>query len=1177
MTIKESSKEGIQQEMENYNKLYLQQLDPFIKVHFQSSLKGTELSKTLIKHFDQFNVHGKVWDNSIIRNRLSSDKFIIQIETGDQVSFPEKQSKIQQPHSILSPFNENSTLFPNGILDHLWFDKYINIVPFNLIYICELGEVEDTPQFVRFINDLNAQLNSMGTNLTVIVCSEDLPEDTRLQSLRQATGLTTTSTGIIYLQNQKVTLERDIEMLVSSLLPSLKNVAHNFYTNIERKIDQRNKKYYSFPTSIDNVDTSIELTPKFLETRNILKRAIMFEFINPHNLEEPTRLLEISYQNLSIILNTCYNNNLSDHDRNTIGQFRILLDVITFHIVRSYLSAEEPLRALKIHKSHITNIAGIIGLDKNWICTQYEWLAELMKLIPASILSDLSNSTIVKQQDHYNRNRGTMVAFFGGIQLPEFDVITNPGLIYLKAYGYIESSDRLRKIKNLEAALEELDKGHSMIPPGAHGSVDEGGDEISSLVSYVNWLLGEEYFARGNDGDILKASEYYEIAYSIIGPSEWPEISWLILSRLVQCYSACKNKKQELITMLRLSLISQKSRYAPSRGIVSISKDIFSEKEIELDIIEPNFPDLFDIDILLVNDLLKHETSVHDKCTLQVCIKSLVNKQTLKSILGTEDDDGNIDIKVIINQMDVHYTRNDARSNKIGFKGVSITNDSRKPIIDIYSIKGQELEHTFVDSINLEFQDTYETKTIQHSQHATTSGLFQVDSIKLQISIHLITNTNIIRLNKIELHNSFNSSYHHGKFYIDGRRKFKQVRLNGPSHSIRVYPVRPDICVTLITPEINCFISGEKLAIPLRIEYKNKQFNKRAQLIAKVKGGGNSDNMQVNWDGLKDDEPLDLLTIEGDEHVLYVFARDTTDSLLTIDIQTAVYEEEEEQEGEGEVVVYDTAVYTFPILKSPFNCRYSIKPAYRDWMNDMPSPFILTSATERSMPIAVRTWQGKLELIDQFESNKYGERLIVEDIEFSISSKNAEVLVDLASKEEETKDIFSQLFTTKSKSGFSHRNVIVVNSAIVNWRRHGDLKTSPINTFVTPEWEIPLPLSEPRLLFRIEPEEEKGIAKLQYILENPTPRIFNFTTQMVGLEGWSFEDERNSIPLKQNPFPVLPFSRHIMDFYGKFDSKNDRIRLPQFKCFDVQYKVGLPTLAIMNNIILQNDNLYWYI
>ncbi|KAG7661742.1 uncharacterized protein J8A68_004742 [[Candida] subhashii] len=35
----------------------------------------------------------------------------------------------------------------------------------------------------------------------------------------------------------------------------------------------------------------------------------------------------------------------------------------------------------------------------------------------------------------------------------------------------------------------------------------------------------------------------------------------------------------------------------------------------------------------------------------------------------------------------------------------------------------------------------YHHKMIQHSQHAITSGLFQVDSVKLQSSVHLIAST----------------------------------------------------------------------------------------------------------------------------------------------------------------------------------------------------------------------------------------------------------------------------------------------------------------------------------------------------------------------------------------------------------------------------------------------------
>ena len=132
------------------------------------------------------------------------------------------------------------------------------------------------------------------------------------------------------------------------------------------------------------------------------------------------------------------------------------------------------------------------------------------------------------------------------------------------------------------------------------------------------------------------------------------------------------------------------------------------------------------------------------------------------------------------------------------------------------------------------------------------------------------------------------------------------------------------------------------------------------------------------------------------------------------------------------------------------------------------------------------------------------QQLEIVDIEFNIVSKNPELIIDLINNDTNN-TIENQQFITRSKSGFSHRNVTVVSSAIIKWKRrnHNDNDNDDdeiINEFETPEWEITLPLSEPRVLFRIieqeqEQEQEQDAKhnncyKLQYILENPTPSIY---------------------------------------------------------------------------------------
>ena len=83
-------------------------------------------------------------------------------------------------------------------------------------------------------------------------------------------------------------------------------------------------------------------------------------------------------------------------------------------------------------------------------------------------------------------------------------------------------------------------------------------------------------------------------------------------------------------------------------------------------------------------------------------------------------------------------------------------------------MSGEQLETTFVDSANLEID--IPRKVFHHEQKALSSGNFQIDVVKLQITVEIKHQDHIINLNKIELHNDFTSSTL-ASFQVDDRRK----------------------------------------------------------------------------------------------------------------------------------------------------------------------------------------------------------------------------------------------------------------------------------------------------------------------------------------------------------------------------------------------------------------------
>lgn len=339
--------------MENYNPLFLQQLVPLLFFQIEES---SEVVSNLVKTFDQFNIKDAIWDNSIIKNRLLNIKYRIKVIEAPEYQLPEgaKRKTNEDEHSIISPFNTKSDLFPNGILSEKWFKKYIEDLPFASIVTFKLGQaIENDDELAERINSLKNAYQESRVNLVVIIVSdsEDInADDDRINKLRQATGLPKL-TGLIYLNTCPDTVRRDSEILVSSILSNLKSVAVDFYSSIENKVKQRHKKYYSCP-STSNIDTKIELTPMFLETRNLIKQGILHQLSHPHNLESSLKFLEYAYQDMIELSRDSFANlinedSVSRHDLLLYEQFRTFIDVIAFHIVRGYLSLEEPISALK--------------------------------------------------------------------------------------------------------------------------------------------------------------------------------------------------------------------------------------------------------------------------------------------------------------------------------------------------------------------------------------------------------------------------------------------------------------------------------------------------------------------------------------------------------------------------------------------------------------------------------------------------------------------------------------------------------------------------------------------------------------------------------------------------------------------------------------------------------------
>lgn len=127
---------------------------------------------------------------------------------------------------------------------------------------------------------------------------------------------------------------------------------------------------------------------------------------------------------------------------------------------------------------------------------------------------------------------------------------------------------------------------------------------------------------------------------------------------------------------------------------------------------------------------------------------------------------------------------------------------------------------------------------------------------------------------------------------------------------------------------------------------------KAGQLIASIKSG----DIATSWDSQKDDEPLNLETLEDGSHTLYLYTREWNQEFINVELQTVL----EQESTENEKTIYDTASVSIPVLPNPFSVSFVVMPTYRERAADMPSPFILPYKSDHNMPIAVRLWEENL-------------------------------------------------------------------------------------------------------------------------------------------------------------------------------------------------------------------------
>lgn len=1143
--------------MEYFDSNFTQQLAPLVAV----VLDPAHNLHLFQAHLNHANISGKVWDNVILRKRLLNNKYCFKYFTDERdilnsIAYYRDKAHSPAAHSRLSPFNAKSDLFPNGILSEKWLEKYTQCFPSAVICSFKLSSnVADDEAMGLVLTAQRENYAAFGVKFIAVMIS-DLDDDltvNRIAQLRQVSGLPRSS-GLFHISLTSTaaggtsTYERDVEILATTILSTLKSVCTDFYFAIEHKVEQREKKFYTVPDSLLIV-SEIQLTPAFLEVRNNTKKAMITQLIHSHNIEGALPIIEQAYAGLYDLLQenmtTFLSDNVSDHDNNLYKQWRNLLDVLALHLIRGYFSIEDPIAALRKHEAHIKNLTELINKDeeiKIWTALQYHWLADLMAQIPQTVLKDLYEGT----SDEISKMRSV---FFGGIAFHDpyrSNVVTMPSLIYARAAGYLKS---VKSTPNMPFSSDvDLKRYKLKLLQSSRVLLKETNESFTRFESYIVWQIAE---ILCQVGDFQEAVEYYNSMLD--GRSNMPKY---LIKQVLQKRLALFQKKGDYENLVKaaveLAVLGSNSvqKYLKNlSGLFIVNPDISTVLEIE--------PFLFAENAEKVSVMNKVFTQ------LKISAKPWIAALNLSGLRLEGFSISTLRAKCK-NGLIVAFSGDGQQSNVVQ----QITEDA---------FNASCLKKGFI--------------VLQYDLLVKSSGWHELETVEVELEFTLSNrelqfdckHTEKHDFTKLGLQNSaliFEESTH-------GHLTTKAKVLHGRAkNKIYVEPYRPELNASCIPP-FEKPVLEEKMM--LSVDFSRASFPAPEmsfqEITVEVKStvfenGEPTSNFYVqhNWDELKDDLPLDLLQFMSSKNlttlrVLHASVRRIHGALVPENAELKAVLEFHLTIAELTSVASTyklTDVYLEP-LALPFSANISISAQLSKTRNMMPSPFILgINSEDYSMPQPSRLWLTKMSILDLENLIAKGD-IEIHSAKFFTKTKTSEIAAAWIGSIEQNNEYFYQSFTVKAKTHLTQSSIPIMVQGTIEWKRIGEDQTY---TFVTKDEEFMVSVQEPRVIIEAQ-LLENDVMRLKYTLENPTPRILTYSTNLMtdraALHGvlWSFTDHRNMVPFKQPAFPVLPFSFHHLIYYGTYRTHGlqNSIELPKLFVQDMNYKVELRTLALQENIV----------
>lgn len=847
--------------MQRYDQRYLQCSAPLAHVVFPSGFRSSfnRLASLLTSALNSHSVRRQVWNSADRNGRVSSLIFeIVDAYIPYQEPRPNRKDRNAQVHSTLSPFNSQSDLFPNGVLSEKWFDKYLRLKPCACVHVLEVeqGAESWTSLLSQIDSFTDTCLGNECTPLIILVSAGD--SRPRLSNLASQARLPQSS--ILHLFHDSPTIDRDCELLVETLCSQILLAAPVFYSRIENRIKQRAKKYYTCPLSLD-IDTVISISPKFLEARNTLKQAMINRLLQPQQVYISTQLFELAYENLVRLLATEFSQvlrapQISDHDQALYNQVRTLIDVCCFHIVRALLCLSRPVDALDSHHLHLNAISECVPPGpalNNWKSIQYEWLAQLMLLVPHNQLEELSAASLVGSKSGY-----------GDIYLFEGECIQS--IPTLHPFMFIRASELLEKVSFPLTTTTAPDKylfdytNSSQVLVKVVDLLKRGSSELetldtrySALMSYLGWRISHHYAAI-NDGQALVSPElqgtFYRCSAFFSGRRAW-DAGHLMTQEVLRMQATLQDVQSQIVSAMRLSIMPALLASITSAPHIALTEPV------DIDIPESVSP-LLHGSVLMCGPDAARTCAVGDDATIQTQFTSNFSSTRFSSFFGDHD------VSLVIDSITMQFQQDGVDSDTMG---VSHSDTEQTSILVV--------SKDLCANLAILQCELGICKILQANHVFTRVGVASLKLMQVHVSIAM---ANLVVRQKIEIECVSREQLH--TLYIQpsesesvleklGKRLVLVDRFT--ANALQLKPTPPEVKVEIASGPFKKIVLGEAAAIPVTVSISDAPaFTYEKILIsAKVHGLGNLVT-RVSWDDLKDDEPLNLLDSIDKQHTMNV-------------------------------------------------------------------------------------------------------------------------------------------------------------------------------------------------------------------------------------------------------------------------------------------------------------------